>query len=134
MLACNRALWQPRSPAPQPQHCDPARDGGRAESAEARVIGARLRAAARVLPEDSDAAALLLDGAIAAIAALWLARAGLDVPVQALQPVLVDRGDPLFGLRLRLALRAPSVEARLAYCRELLRLIAEDEGDKSDVS
>ena len=79
-----------------------------------------MRDAAHVLECDPDAAALLLDGLLRAIAVLARQRQGIC--------------DPHFGLRLRLGLRAPNVEARLAHCQELLRLIeADDEGDNNDV-
>lgn len=102
---------------PSAPHDLSARDG-HAQRAELRAIEARLRLAARALPDDPDAAALLLDGVLAAIAAL--------------QSNSVEHGIAIFGLRLRLALRAPNVEARLVHCRELLRLLEDDDNDYHD--
>ncbi|MFI5273550.1 MAG: hypothetical protein ACHQ4H_11010 [Ktedonobacterales bacterium] len=91
-------------------------------------IALRLRAAARLLDDDRDAAALLLDGVIAEIADLWRSARGMPVPRLALVPAAVERRDQRFGVWLRLALRAPQVEARLVHCEELLRLL--DEGER----
>lgn len=127
-----------------PQHQHTARDG--ALDAHVRATEARLGAAERALPNDSDAAALLLSRMLGAIAALWFAcRARRASPLQPklvahsdlvepLQSAPMRRDSSYFGLRLWLAPRAPNVEARLAHCRHLLRLIAEDEGDEHHVS
>ena len=90
-----------------------------------------MRSADGALPDDPDAAALLIGGVLAAIPALWLARGTRQPPL--LLSVPLECGDSHVGLRLRLALRAPNVEARLAHRRALLRMIAEDEGDEDNV-
>ena len=140
MLAHNLALGQilPASQQGYLAHDRPA-------EADARAIAARLRVAERLLPGDPDAAALLLDGMLGAIAALWLAcRARRASPLQSaplscgnlvapLLPALVEGDDSHFGLRLRLGLRAPNAEARLTHCRDMLRLLEADEGDQHHV-
>ena len=99
-------------------------DGERpAHGARAAEVEARLHAAERLLPDDPDAAALLLDGLLQEIRWLWRAQADLSPPAPALQPALVERDDRLFGWRLRLALRAPDVRARLAHCAALYALL-----------
>jgi len=100
------------------------------DSALARVALARdLLLAERLLPHDPDAAALLLDGAPRRIVVSWLALRGAlcalgnglgdgsgdDLLAQ------VERIAPPVAWRLRLALRAPHAEARLAHCWALLR-------------
>jgi len=98
-------------------------DVERGEGPARAAVAGRLRAAAHLLPDDPDAAALLLDGLLQEIARLWCAAAGLPVPAPALRPALVERHDQPFGWRLRLALRAPDVRARLVHCAALYGLL-----------
>ncbi|SRR5579883_1151938 len=101
-------------------------DDGCDDNVLMRVALARdLLLAERLLPRDPDAAALLLDGAPRRIVVSWLAlrgaphasgdAAGDDLLAQ------VERVAPSVAWRLRLALRAPHAEARLAHCWALLR-------------
>lgn len=101
-------------------------DVGLPEDALARVALARdLLLAERLLPSDPDAAALLLDGAPRRIVVSWLALRGAPcAPNSAPGDDLlaqVERVAPAVAWRLRLALRAPHAEARLAHCWALLR-------------
>jgi len=99
---------------------------GQADDALVRVALARnLLLAERLLPCDPDAAALLLDGAPRRIVVSWLALRGApyapgDGPGDDLL-AQVERVAPSVAWRLRLALRAPHAEARLAHCWALLR-------------
>jgi hypothetical protein len=108
-----------------------ARDGNRQDDAVLlRVALARdLLLAERLLPRDPDAAALLLDGAPRRIVVSWLALRGApymadhaagDAPSDDLL-AQVERVAPPVAWRLRLALRAPHAEARLAHCWALLQ-------------
>ncbi|HEU5441253.1 MAG TPA: hypothetical protein VFU88_18350 [Ktedonobacterales bacterium] len=91
--------------------------------ARTAAVAARLRWAERLLPDDPDASALLLDGLLREIAWLWHAQVDVPLPAFDVQPALIERHDPLFGWRLRLALRAPNVHARLAHCAALYELL-----------
>jgi len=98
-----------------------------------RVALARdLLLAERLLARDPDAAALLLDGAPRRIVVSWLAlraapaalgAAGAAAHEEPSADLLaqVERIAPAVAWRLRLALRAPHPEARLAHCWALLR-------------
>jgi hypothetical protein len=87
------------------------------------ALYARLDAAAALLPADPDAAALVLEGALHELIVHWYARQGLRPPApERLLADLAER-DELLALRLRLALRAPDVAARLGHLRALIRLL-----------
>lgn len=89
----------------------PAEDAWREE--RLAIVAALCRADA-LLASDPDAASLELDGLLYRIARVWCqARAGGLPPSDLLQQSASDA--PLFALRLRLALRAPDVRARLAH-------------------
>lgn len=78
-----------------------------------------LEEAAALLHDNPDAAALALEGALRQLVNEWYARQGLHVPpARDLLADLEARDAPL-AWRLRLALRAPHVEARLAHARGL---------------
>lgn len=80
----------------------------------------RLLLAGALLPDRPDEAALLLDGLPGAIVEDWFRQRGV-APVSGARALdLIQRVDPLFGWRLRLALRAPDAQARLAHCAALL--------------
>lgn len=98
----------------------PHASGGPRE--RARVV-ARLIAAAQALPTDPNVAALLLDGALSQMLALWAQQAHLDLlgPRQAL--AALDICAPAIAGRVRLALLAQQPEARLAHCWALLDLL-----------
>jgi hypothetical protein len=101
-------------------------DGDERDDAPVQAaVAARLRAAARLLEDDPDAAALLLDGLLHQIVEMWCEHVGPQVPALALQPALVERYDQPFGWRLRLALRAPDASARLIHCAALYALLDE---------
>lgn len=93
-----------------------------------REIGAALAHAAQAI-DDPDRAAWLLDGALRSIVELWFVGRAWKLPpdVEALE--VIGREDGELALRLRLALRAPHVAARLVQCRDLLeRVEREDQG------
>lgn len=80
-----------------------------------------LHEAEALLERDPDAAALALEGAMRALVDEWYARRGLVAPdAPHLLADLEGRNAPL-AWRLRLALRAPHVAARLAHVRGLER-------------
>jgi hypothetical protein len=88
----------------------------------ARVV-ARLIAAAQALPADPNAAALLLDGALSQILALWAQQAHVDLPGPRQTLAALDICAPAIAGRVRLALQAQQPEARLAHCWALLDLL-----------
>jgi hypothetical protein len=92
-------------------HVMAVEDDARIERLE--IVAALCRADA-VLARDPDAAALELDGLLYRIARVWCqAKAGGLSPSELLQQPVSDA--PLVALRLRLALRAPDVRARLVH-------------------
>lgn len=94
-------------------HRAPAR-AKRIDPRRVRVV-ARLIAAERALPAAPDLAALRLDGALGEL--LAICAPGAD-SLEAL-----ERRAPALAWRLRLALQAPDVAARLAHCWALLDLL-----------
>jgi len=86
-------------------------------------VVARLIAAAHALPADPDAAALLLDGALSQMLALWAQQAHVDLPGPRQALAALDDCAPAIAGRLRLALQAQQPEARLAHCWALLELL-----------
>lgn len=87
------------------------------------LVMANLRRAGEALSHDPDLASLYLDGALRDALALALgdaasASSNLEAALREL-----DARQPLLAQRLRLALRAPHVEARLAHARALLDLL-----------
>lgn len=122
-----RAVWRGEGMALSALSAHSAARAARA-NAHASNRGWRVRAlldeAADVLPEDPDAAALLLDGALWRIVALWYRHRGERVPApRAALADLAARGGA-FGWHVRLALRAPDARARLEHCRVLAGLAA----------
>lgn len=97
------------------------RRGWRDDAAHGEIAAA-LDHAAAILDADPDAAALLLDGLVCrlahALARAYAASDGAGDPLGAL-----DRHAPSVAYRLRLALRAPDVAARLVHCRQLRQLL-----------
>lgn len=95
---------------------------GVSQRERARVI-ARLIAAERALPADPDRAALLLDGALAALLDLWASdqRVSSSVAPDALSAL--EAAAPAVAWRVRLALQAHEPSARLAHCWALLNLL-----------
>lgn len=76
--------------------------------------------AARLIDAQPDAAALLLDGLLHDIASAWIRRLGhAGAPAEGLLAE-IECVAPLVGWRLRLALRAPDIRARLAACQALI--------------
>lgn len=90
--------------------------------AGARDLRAHLDAAARALPADPDLAALLLDGAFARLLAACAPQAAPGPVSMARALSGLEQSAPPLAMRLRLALRAPNAEARLAHARALLAL------------
>jgi hypothetical protein len=73
---------------------------------------------------EPDRAALILDGVAQRMVISWFAESGARVPEPSyLLPRLEEEMSPL-AWWLRLALRAPDVDARLVHCRRLLDEIA----------
>ena len=87
-------------------------------------LALRLPEAAALLGEQPDEAALLLDGLLRDIVDEWHRRRNL-APDEAAALRLIERVDPLFGWRLRLALRAPDAHARLHHCVALLAMVVD---------
>lgn len=86
-------------------------------------LAARLRLAADLLAARSDEAALLLDGLLRDLVDEWFRGRGWAPASAAGALPLIEREQPLFGWRLRLALRAPDVHARLVHSAALLALL-----------
>ena len=79
-----------------------------------------------------DAAALLLDGMPQRLALEWFAGHGLAAPdLDCLLDYLEER-QSILAWWLRLALRAPDIEARLFHCRRMLAEIVGDEQDGNE--
>jgi hypothetical protein len=73
---------------------------------------------------EPDRAALILDGLAQRMVMSWFAQSGARAPEpEFLLPRLEEDMSPL-AWWLRLALRAPDVDARLVHCRRLLDEIA----------
>lgn len=120
----------PAFPSPQAQHASRAeRPAGRRRLAllaphpAPDELAARLDEAAALLPADPESAALLLEGALHELIAGWYARQALPVPPPARLLADLAPRDALLALRLRLALAAPDVAARLAHLRALAHLL-----------
>ncbi len=88
----------------------------------ARVV-ARLIAAEQALSADPNAAALLLDGALSQMLALWAQQARVALPDVRQALAALDACAPAIAGRVRLALQAAAPEARLAHCWALLDLL-----------
>ena len=117
---CPGAYHQKRSARRGVRHSATHR-GGQARP-RARIV-ASLLAASHVLPADPDAAALLLDGALGLMLDLWASGAGLRISRGAAALSAVEERSPAIAWRLRLALQAPSPEARLAHYWALIDLL-----------
>lgn len=79
--------------------------------------------AAELIEAQPDEAGLLLDGLLGEIVDEWR-RSHEQAPGDAAEVLrLIEKSEPLFGWRLRLALRAPNVRARLEHCAALLALL-----------
>ena len=91
----------------------------RNRSAESARLRRRLHRAEALLEHDPDAAALLLDGLASALASL-ASREGRASPDPHGLLAAVQASDPLLALRLRVALRAPDVRARIVHARACL--------------
>lgn len=95
--------------------------------AECARLNWMLRRAESCVRDAPDSAALLLDGFLARLAAISLLRYGEPACQSDVLPVL-DVVAPPLSRRLRLALRAQSVEARIVHARQILDLLAGDAG------
>jgi len=93
------------------------------------AVAEALERAERIIRDEPDQAAWLLDGALRRLMALWFARRVLRLPEHERALALLDRLDGALAMRVRLALRAPDVAARLAHCWALL---VEIDGAASD--
>ena len=81
--------------------------------------------AGQLIERQPDDAALLLDGVVHHIARDWHQRERLPAVPEDELLASIERAAPLVGWRLRLAVRAPDVWARLAHCRALLAAMVE---------
>jgi hypothetical protein len=99
-------------------HNQPVSDNARRASIVADLVRAQ-----RALPDDPDLAALHLDGALRSMLALVDSQDNSQAPSFALSLLALDHQRPHLARRLRLALRAPHVEARLAHCWALIKLL-----------
>jgi hypothetical protein len=95
----------------------------RASQRERAHIVAQLIAASQALVADPDAAALLLDGALAQLLDLWARQAHLPSLDRRLALDALEARAPTAAWRVRLALQAQQPEARLAHCWALLDLL-----------
>ena len=93
-----------------------------AQCERARIV-ANLIAASQALAADPDAAALLLDGALAHLLDLWAQQARLPASDRRQALAALDAQAPALAWRVRLALQAHQPEARLAHCWALLDLL-----------
>lgn len=82
--------------------------------------------AQRALPHDPDLAALYLDGALRNLMALACGQVSVHESQHAESLLALDHQRPDIARRLRLALRAPHAEARLAHCWALIELLNVD--------
>lgn len=104
---------------------DEIADANMLEEQWSRELACVLACAEQLIERQPDDAALLLDGVLHRIASTWHQRERLPgVPEEDLL-ASIERVAPSVGWRLRLALRAPDVRARLAHCRAVLGVIAE---------
>lgn len=85
-----------------------------------------LERAKRIMRDDPDLAALHLDGALRELLALAAERYGANSAHPDAALLDLDRREPLLAQRFRLALRAPSPEARLIHCWSLLDSLSLD--------
>lgn len=99
--------------------CSVSRDD-RARCKESLALVARLRQVERLLAEDSDAAALALDGILWSLVVFAFERAGLHVPSREAVFESLDAWASPVCWRLRLALRAPNAHARLIHAWALM--------------
>lgn len=138
--ACHNAHRHARS-APGAAHHQRPRGGivAPAHHADDRErIVAILSAASRVLLTNPDAVALLLDGALSQMLALWAQAAHIRLRDRSQALGLLDAAAPAIAWRLRLALQAHAPEARLGHCWALLELLthqtAPDRADGAYIS
>ena len=83
----------------------------------------RCEGAAELLEDHPDEAALLLDGLLGHIAHEWEQKLGLANESVGDMLAQIEHVAPEVGWRLRLALRAPDVRARLAACQALIAAV-----------
>jgi hypothetical protein len=95
----------------------------RGENDQWLALSERLAVAAERIERDPDAAALLLDGYLYAMLRAWYEEHGWPVPANDKLLDDLDQQAPDLARRVRLALRAPDVAARLGHCRQLLALL-----------
>jgi hypothetical protein len=86
-----------------------------------------LRAAMSLAVGQRDAAALLLDGVPQRLALEWFAGQDLAAPDLRCLLANLEERQSVLAWWLRLALRAPDIEARLFHCRRMLAVIDGDE-------
>lgn len=117
------ALQDDAHAAGQPPACQLAADQRPHEDQVPHVLVRRLLLAGELLLVDRDEAALLLDGLLRDVVADWFSRRDIARAGDGASLDRIERDQPPFAWRLRLALRAPNVEARLAHCAALLQLL-----------
>jgi hypothetical protein len=109
---------------------DRVREGGEVGALELEP----LRACRRIIQRTAlslavgqrDAAALLLDGVPQRLALEWFAGQDLAAPDLNCLLASLEERQSVLAWWLRLALRAPDIEARLFHCRRMLALIDGD--------
>jgi len=116
-----RALW------------DRVRESGAVEALEPEPLGEYRRiirrAALSLAVGQRDAAALLLDGIPQRLALKWFAGQDLAAPELSCLLASLEERQSALAWWLRLALRAPDIEARLYHCRRMLALMDGDEAE-----
>ena len=103
------------------------------DDADWLALLALLVAADEVIECDPDAAALLLDGLLERMLGAWYVARGWRVPARGALLADLDQRAPELARRVRLALRAPDVAARLAHHRQVARVLAAAWGDGAEV-
>lgn len=81
--------------------------------------------AARKVDVDPDEASLILDGLIWQLLAVRYLAENEELPDRERLLAQLDLNDPALARRVRLALRAPDVHARLAHVQQLCALLIE---------
>ena len=103
------------------RHLQPRHE--RASQRERARIVAQLMAASQAQGADPDAAALLLDGALAHLLDYWARQARLPSLDRRQALDALEAQAPAAAWRVRLALQAQRPEARLEHCWALLDLL-----------
>lgn len=117
------AISRYRKAAPGRDGADEDASGAASPAEEYAELNLVLRRAELLVSGAPDSAALLLDGILQRLAALCLGRQGASARQGDWLPLL-DAHAPVLSLRLRLALRAPNIEARIVHARQCLNMLA----------